>query len=224
MVAGPLMALVPMATLAAILLVVAWNMAEKREFMALAAASKGDAVVLFAAFWLTVLVDLTVGIGVGIVLGALLFMHRMAEAIEIKTDMRLVDEDISDTATARVPYDNARAGDREVVTYRLSGAFFFGAAATVAAVLDGLGATPKVFILDLSGVPFLDATGAYTLENFVRKLSSAGTAVIISGARPPVRKMLDHFHVTEDKARFTETADEAASLAAQLRLLSKDGR
>ncbi len=93
-VAGGLMAYVPLAVLAAVLAIVAWNMAEKREFASLLRASPGDALVLLAAFLLTVFVDLTAGIGVGIVLGSLLFMHRMAEAMAVESKVRLLDEDI----------------------------------------------------------------------------------------------------------------------------------
>src|SRR3954447_18079354 len=85
LVAAPLIALVPLAVLASVLAIVAWNMAEKHEFIGLVRASMGDRVVLLATFLLTVFVDLTTGIGVGVTLGALIFMHRMAHAVDIET-------------------------------------------------------------------------------------------------------------------------------------------
>jgi len=155
--AGGLMSYVPLAALAGVLAIVAWNMAEKREFAVLLRASPGDALVLLAAFLLTVFVDLTAGIGVGIVLGSLLFMHRMAEAMAVDSKVRLLDEDVADDAAPRTPYATARGTDRRIVTYHLNGAFFFGAAATVASVFDRIGDPPAIFILDMTDVPFLDS-------------------------------------------------------------------
>lgn len=215
-VAGGLMAYVPLAVLAAVLAIVAWNMAEKREFASLLRASPGDAVVLLAAFLLTVFVDLTAGIGVGIVLGSLLFMHRMAEAMAVESKVRLLDEDIPDR-DAPTPADADRGSDRRIVTYRLSGAFFFGAAATVASVFDRIGQPPAVFILDVTDVPFLDTTGAYTLETFVHKLERAGTHVVIAGARADVAAALAHFDLKEPRLTLARNL-EAATAAAEARL------
>jgi SulP family sulfate permease len=213
-VAGGLMSYVPLAALAGVLAIVAWNMAEKREFAMLLRASAGDALVLLAAFLLTVFVDLTAGIGVGIVLGSLLFMHRMAEAVAVDSKVRLLEEDVADGADSHGP---ARSSDRRIVTYRLSGAFFFGAAATVASVFDRIGDPPAVFILDLTDVPFLDTTGAYTLENFVHKLERAGTAVVITGLRDSGRQTLAHFGITEPRVTLAASAEEAMR-AAEARL------
>lgn len=215
-VAGGLMAYVPLAVLAAVLAIVAWNMAEKREFASLLRASPGDALVLLAAFLLTVFVDLTAGIGVGIVLGSLLFMHRMAEAMAVESKVRLLDEDIPDR-DAPAPADAGRGRDRRIVTYRLSGAFFFGAAATVASVFDRIGQPPAVFILDVTDVPFLDTTGAYTLETFVHKLERAGTHVVIAGARDSVANALAHFDLKEPRLTLARNLD-AATAAAEARL------
>ncbi len=215
-VAGGLMAYVPLAVLAAVLAIVAWNMAEKREFASLLRASPGDALVLLAAFLLTVFVDLTAGIGVGIVLGSLLFMHRMAEAMAVESKVRLLDEDIADR-DAPAPVDPGRGRDRRIVTYRLSGAFFFGAAATVASVFDRIGQPPAVFILDVTDVPFLDTTGAYTLETFVHKLERAGTHVVVAGARDSVIAALAHFGLKEPRLTLARNLD-AATAAAEARL------
>jgi SulP family sulfate permease len=216
-IAGPLMAYVPLAVLAAVLAIVAWNMAEKRAFMSLIRASRGDAMVLVSTFLLTVFADLTIGIGVGIVLGSLLFMHRMAEAIQIESDIRIIEDDLADADVPRPIYDSHAAADRDVAVYRLNGAFFFGAAATVGAVLDRIGRPPKVFILDMTGVPFLDTTGAYTLETFAHKLEQGGTALIIAGARPPVAATLAHFGLKEPRLTLSETL-ETAKAAADARL------
>jgi SulP family sulfate permease len=211
--AGGLMGYVPLAVLAAVLAIVAWNMAEKREFLALLGASRGDAMVLMSSFLLTVFVDLTVGIGVGIVLGALLFMHRMAEAVEIQGGRQFIEPDLGDATDAAEAYDAARAADREVAIYRLNGAFFFGAAATVSAVFDRIGNPPRIFILDLAAVPFLDTTGAYTLESVIHKLERHGTTVIVSGARPDVAEVLAHFGLKEPRVLMSSSVDSALAAA-----------
>lgn len=215
--AGGLMGFVPLAVLAAVLAIVAWNMAEKREFLALLRASRGDALVLMASFLLTVFVDLTVGIGVGIVLGALLFMHRMAEAVEIQGGRPMIESDMADAPDSAGAYDASRAADRDVAVYRLNGAFFFGAAATVGAVFDRIGDPPRIFILDLAAVPFLDTTGAYTLESFIHKLERNGTTVIISGARSEVAAALAHFGLKEPRVLMSPSV-ETAITAADARL------
>jgi SulP family sulfate permease len=120
-VAAPLVGFIPLASLGAVLAVVAWNMAEKEEFWSLLRSSRGDAVVLLSTFLLTIFVDLVTGIAVGVVLGALLFLHRMAEAVEIDGGRSL--EDIAD-GTDRQRYDPALATNRDVIFYRISGAFF----------------------------------------------------------------------------------------------------
>jgi SulP family sulfate permease len=186
-VAAPLVGFIRLASLGAVLAVVAWNMAEKEEFWSLLRSSRGDAVVLLSTFLLTIFVDLVTGIAVGVVLGALLFLHRMAEAVEIDGGRSL--EDIAD-GTDRQRYDPALATNRDVIFYRISGAFFFGATARVLTVLERLGATPRLLVLDFEDVPLIDSTAAYSLVAFVNKIKRSGTKVIFAAARPPVRRTL----------------------------------
>lgn len=188
--AAPLIAYVPLAALGAVLALVAWNMAEKREFLTLLMASRGDALVLLATFLLTVFVDLTYGIAVGVVLGAFLFIHRMAEAVEVEGGPHIAEADRSDRDQPPSPFGSDVVSADEAIVYRISGAFFFGAAARVASVLERIGATPKTLILDFSDVPLIDSTGAHALENFISMLERAGTHVILAGARRPIRKAL----------------------------------
>jgi SulP family sulfate permease len=120
-----------------------------------------DAIVLLATLLLTIFRDLTEGILVGFALGTALFMHRMSETIRVEGGAPLVNDDKADTANGqRTPYDSALAANSDVVVYRISGAFFFGAAATVGAVLERIADRPKTFVLDFSDVPFLDSTAA----------------------------------------------------------------
>ncbi|MBD0274551.1 MAG: STAS domain-containing protein, partial [Acetobacteraceae bacterium] len=213
LVAAPLAAFVPLAALAAVLAVVAWNMAEKHAFATLLRASRGDAVVLLATFLLVVLRDLTEGILVGFGLGALLFLHRMSQAVEVEHARPVVETDKADTADGadRGPYDPSVAVDRDVVVYRISGAFFFGTAATVAAVLDRLAEHPKAYVIDVSAVPVLDSTAATTIEGFVRKAHRSGAAVYIAGARPPIRRALLLHGVRPPRVRFRTGLAEAVA-------------
>jgi len=208
-VAAPLASFIPLAALGAVLAVVAWNMAEKAEFAGLLRASWGDAIVLMATFLLTIFTDLTIAIATGVTLGAFLFLHRMAEAIEIEGGGPLISEDVADTTGAdRAIYNPNALGD-EATVYRISGAFFFGATAAVSAVLDRIGAHPKVFVLDFSDVPLVDTTAAKALESFVHKLRQSGTSVYFAGARPSVRRTLLAAGLRRPTVRYAATAEDA---------------
>ena len=189
---APLASYIPLAALAAVLVVVAWTMAEKHQFATLLRASRGDAVVLLGTFLLVAFRDLTTGILVGFGVGTLLFLHRMAQAVEVEAARPVVEEDRPDGvgASGRTPYDVGLATDPDVLVYRISGAFFFGAAATVAAVLDRLAEQPKTYVIDFSAVPVLDSTAAATIEGFVRKAHRRGAAVWIAGARRSIVALL----------------------------------
>lgn len=209
--AAPLASFIPLSALAAVLATVAWNMAEKHQFATLLRASKGDAVVLLATFLLVVFRDLTEGILVGFGIGVLVFLQRMAEAVEVEQPHLLPEVDLPDTANGngRVPYDPALATDPDVVVYRISGAFFFGAAATVAAALDRIAEHPKAYVIDFSAVPVLDSTAAATIEGFVRKAHRYHAATYIAGARPAIRRVLLTHGVRPPRARFKPTVAEA---------------
>ncbi len=186
MVAMPLVAYIPLAALAGVLVVVAWAMADKAEFGLLLRTSVADAVVLLSTFVLTIFVDLLTGIAVGVLLGSFLFMHRMAEAIDVKGGAKFVRDDVADTENNRPAYRD-QAMPRDVMVYRISGAFFFGATARVNLILDRVVNPPRVFILDFSDVPFIDITASAALERFVQRLHKAGTKVYFAGVRPQVR-------------------------------------
>ncbi len=213
--AAPLASYIPLATLAAVLATVAWNMAEKHEFATLLRASRGDAVVLLATFLLTIFRDLTEGIIVGFGLGTLLFMHRMAEAVAVETMRPVVEEDVPDSVRAqgRQPYDASIATDPDVVVYRISGAFFFGAAASVANVLERIAEHPRAYVVDFSEVSVLDSTAASTIEGFVRKAHRAGVLLFISGARPAVRRVLLTHGVRPPRVRFRVNLTDAVAMA-----------
>jgi SulP family sulfate permease len=216
LIAAPLASLIPLASLAAVLVVVAWNMAEKHEFAVLLRASRGDAVVLLTTFLLVVFRDLTEGILVGFGIGALLFLHRMAQAVEIDHPALLGEEDHADDAGDRGPYDVALATDPDILVYRITGAFFFGAAGAVAAALDRIGEHPKAYVIDFSGVPVLDSTAAATIAGFARDARRHQAAVFVSGARPVVRRLLLMHGVRPPDVRFRTTIARAVVAARRL--------
>ncbi len=214
-VAAPLAAFIPLAALAAVLAVVAWNMAEKHQFVTLLRASRGDAVVLLATFLLVVFRDLTEGILVGFALGTLLFMHRMARAVEVEQSKPILEEDVADAQNGnrRRPYDVALSTDPDIVVYRISGAFFFGAAATVAAALDRIGEHPKAYVIDFSAVSVIDSTAAATIEGFTRKARRHHALVYVAGALPAVRRNLRMHGVRPPDVRLARNLDDATAAA-----------
>ncbi len=188
LIAAPLLGFVPLAALAGVLVMVAWNMAEKEEFATLLRASRGDAAVLLATFLLTIFYDLTTGILVGFSMGALLFLHRLAESVRV--DHGVVESVLDAPDEDRERYDAALASDRDVVVFRISGAFFFGAAAGVAAALDRIAERPKAYVIDFAAVPILDTSAAATIVAFAARAARHGALVVITGAGRPVLRTL----------------------------------
>ncbi len=197
---APLAVYIPLASLAAILMVVAWNMSEIHKIRHLMSAPVGDRVLLLLTLGLTVAVDLTVAIGVGVVLAAILFMHRMAENAGV--DHPEAEEDPS--ARALLP------PGVEVFTVR--GPLFFGAAARISEVLDQIGQPPRVFILRMEDVPLVDATGVAALEDFVRRCKSSGTKVILSGLKAQPLDVMRRMGFGADPGRVAFTPDFADAL------------
>ncbi|WP_029583402.1 SulP family inorganic anion transporter [Bradyrhizobium sp. URHD0069] len=212
LIAAPLASYIPLAALASVLVIVAWNMAEKQEFATLIRSSRGDATVLLATFLLTIFRDLTEGILVGFALGAVLFINRMAQMTGIEADSPLVTEDRADDGNGdRVPYDASLAADPDVLVYRITGAFFFGAASTVGTVLDSIADTRKAFVVDFAAVPFLDSTAANAMSRVATKAKRQGIRLYITGASPTVRRALLTHGVRPPRARFRETIARAVA-------------
>ncbi len=211
LVAAPLASFIPLAALAGVLAVVAWNMVERHAFATLLRASWGDAMVLLVTFGLTIFRDLTEGILAGLVLGVMLFIHRMSEAISVETDSSFVAGDRADSEGARERYDASLAANPDVVVYRLSGAFFFGAAATVGSVLDRIADRRRAFVLDFEDVPFLDSTAANAIAAAVTRAERNGITPVLTGLRPQIRETLKVHGVAEPRVRFAPTVDEAVA-------------
>ncbi|HTB04342.1 MAG TPA: SulP family inorganic anion transporter [Bradyrhizobium sp.] len=209
LIAAPLASYIPLAALAAVLVVVAWNMAEKQEFATLIRSSRGDATVLLATFLLTIFRNLTEGIVVGFALGAVLFINRMAQMTGIESETPLATVDRADDDGDRVPYDVSLAADPDVLVYRITGAFFFGAASTVGTVLDSIADTRKAFVVDFAAVPFLDSTAANAMSRVAAKAKRQNIRLFITGASPTVRRVLLTHGVIPPRARYRETIARA---------------
>jgi SulP family sulfate permease len=211
LIAAPLASYIPLAALASVLVVVAWNMAEKHEFATLIRSSCGDATVLLATFLLTIFRSLTEGILVGFALGAVLFINRMAQMTGIEAATPLATGDKADRDDDREPYDSGLAADPDVLVYRISGAFFFGAASTVGAVLDSIADSRKAFVVDFAAVPFLDSTAANAMSRVATKAQRQGIRLFITGASPTVRRALLTHGVRPPRARYRETIARAVA-------------
>jgi sulfate permease, SulP family len=172
LVAGKLISHVPMAALAAILLVVAWGMSEVERFKTLLQMEAGDRALLLLTFGLTVLVDLTVAIGVGITLASLLFMARMSDTAGLLPDELSLDDP---TQRAALP--------KGVEVFRFAGPMFFGVAREMLDALRRTGRSPKTIILRMELVPYIDSSGASALEAFVRQAHGEGTKLILCDLR-----------------------------------------
>ncbi|WP_137930183.1 SulP family inorganic anion transporter [Mesorhizobium comanense] len=209
--AAPLASYIPLAALAGVLAVVCWNMFEKQAFATLLRASRGDALVLMATFLIVVFRDLTEGIVVGFALGAILFIDRMAKSVAVEAD--LAQDDVADAVDGG--YDSSQASDADTVVYRISGAFFFGAASTVGSVLDRIADQRRNFILDCSAVPLFDSTAANVIESAARKANRAGVRFVISGASPRIRRMLINHGVKRPLVTYAASVRDARAQLAQ---------
>jgi SulP family sulfate permease len=194
--AAPLMRDVPLAILASVLLVVAWNMAEIEHVKHLLHGPVGDRIVLIVTFALTVVADLTVAIEVGVVLAAFLFMHRMSEVVEIESGRKLVEDDEADVTSRTQPEQRDQLPEG-VEAFQISGPLFFAVANRLDDVLDQFALRPKLFILRLRRVPLMDASGAQAIRQFLDRADKLGIKVFFSGLQPQPHQVLMSMHVLE---------------------------
>jgi sulfate permease, SulP family len=199
LVLAPWMRYIPLAALAAVLLVVAWNMAELESFKHLMQGPLGDRAVLLLTFVLTVMFDLTVAIEVGLVLAAFLFMHRMSEVVAIGSDVSLLDEDVDDFVQGMQPNQRTQLPEG-VEVFQVSGPLFFAVANRLDEVLNQFPKPPRVFILRMRAVPLIDASGVTALRQLLRRCARSGTRVILSGLREQPRSILIQMGIKPDGA------------------------
>lgn len=212
-----LMAYVPMAALAAILFVVAWGMGEIDRFIALLRMPNSDRAVLLLTFGLTVLVDLTVAIGVGVTLASLLFMARMSETVQLDNGNAPDPDDDLDDLSQR---DDLPPG---VEVFRINGPVFFGVAGELLDAMRKIGRTPKVIILRMRLVPMLDASGVTMIEEFIEQARVSGAKIILSGVQPQPQEMLGRIGLVENDVAgvyFESNYKASLELAEKLTLIT----
>ncbi len=198
---APLVAYLPMAALAALLLIVAKNMSEARHFVRLVRiAPRSDVIVLLTCFGLTVLFDMVVAVSVGVMLAALLFMRRMAVLTKVTLDTEL-------TTKHDLPPG--------VRLYEIAGPMFFGAANVALGTLETIGAEARVVIIDMRHVPVVDATGLVALESIVARFRTSQRKTILSGLQPGVADAFDRAGIKRVPGRvaFAPDVETAISMA-----------
>ncbi len=191
---APAVGQIPLAALSAVLIMVAWNMSEVAHVRHLLRAPLGDVAVLFTAFFLTVLVDLTTAVEVGMILAALLFMKRMSDLSHVVTLAPLLQQEEGEFSEKSDPDAISRKQvPQGVEVYEIDGPFFFGVADHLKDILHNMAAPPKVFILRMRKVPVLDASGLHALSELYLKCKRDRTTLILSGVKGQPAKSLKKF-------------------------------
>ncbi|MDD4731493.1 MAG: SulP family inorganic anion transporter [Desulfovibrio sp.] len=210
---APLASAIPLASLAAVLMVVAWDMSELHRIRRLLFAPKADSLVMLISFGLTVFVDLTVAVEVGVVLAALLFMKRMSELTGIQSlDTGLPEEDVIDRHNGR----------EKVVVYEISGPMFFGMAQRFMDVMRFTRKRPEKLVLCMRLVPTIDATGLEALETVIQRAQAQGIQVLLSGVNPSIREIMRRLGT--DKLVGEENIFPDFSVAVSETLLKEEDR
>ena len=185
----PLAAYIPMSCLAGVLVIVSYNMSGWRTFMQLMKNPKSDVIVLLITFFLTVVFDLTIAIEVGLLIACLLFMKRMAESTQIKV---IADEiDPNDETDAEVHEEHLIIPEG-VEVYEINGPYFFGIANKFEELMAAMENHPKVRVIRMRRVPFIDSTGIHNLQNLCEMSHREGTHIVLSGVTPNVYSVLEH--------------------------------
>lgn len=203
---APLVSYVPMASLAGLLLVVAWNMSEVRHFLNIVRiAPRSDVAVLFICFFLTVVFDMVIAVSFGVVLAALLFMRRTAEL----THSRILEGTRGESEYELLP---------GVAVYEIAGPLFFGAAQNAMGAIGSFAPDTRVVVLALGGVPSIDATGFVALESAIRRLGTSKKSVILAGPLPQPRSVFDRANLPKHHGHvhFAETLERGLVLAREL--------
>lgn len=189
----PLAKYIPMACLAGVLVIVSYGMCGWRSFLSLMKNPKSDVTVLLITFFLTIIFDLTVAIEVGLIIACLLFMKRMSETTDVKLIMDEIHEE-SDMIKGNLEHLTIPKG---VEVYEINGPYFFGAGNRFEEIMASFGDRPKVRIIRMRKVPFVDSTGIHNLTNLCGMSKKEGIEIVLSGVRPNV-------HASLEKAGFNE--------------------
>ena len=184
----PLAQYIPMACLAGVLVVVSYGMSGWRSFLAMMRNPKSDVTVLLLTFFLTIIFDLTIAIEVGLICACLLFMRRMAETTEVRA---IIDEiDLNEDADMEKGNLEHLTIPEHVEVYEINGPYFFGAGNRFEDIMARYGQRPKVRIIRMRKVPFIDSTGLHNLENLCLMSQKEGIIIVLSGVNPKVESVL----------------------------------
>ena len=186
----PLASYIPMACLAGVLVIVSYNMSGWRTFRELMKNPKSDITVLLITFFLTVIFDLTIAIEVGLVIACLLFMRRMAETTQIKVIAGEIDP--NDESDMQLSDEEHLVIPENVEVYEINGPYFFGIANKFEDLMANMDDHPKVRVIRMRRVPFIDSTGIHNLQTLCEMSRREGTNIVLSGVTPNVHAVLEH--------------------------------
>ena len=184
----PLAKYIPMACLAGVLVVVSYGMCGWRSFIALMKNPKSDVTVLLITFFLTIIFDLTIAIEVGLIIACLLFMKRMSETTDVKVIMDEIDP--NDESDIKLENNEHLIIPDGVEVYEINGPYFFGAGNRFEEIMASFGDRPKVRIIRMRKVPFVDSTGIHNLTNLCIMSQKEGIQIVLSGVNPKVHAVL----------------------------------
>ena len=212
----PLAQYIPMACLAGVLVVVSYGMSGWRSFLAMMRNPKSDVTVLLLTFFLTIIFDLTVAIEFGLVCACLLFMRRMAETTEVHAILNEIDLN-EDADMERGNLEHLTI-PKHVEVYEINGPYFFGAGNRFEDIMARYGRHPKVRIIRMRKVPFIDSTGLHNLQNMCLMSQKEGITVVLSGVNPKVEEVLkrNHFEQLLGEENICNHIDLALARARQI--------
>ena len=212
----PLAQYIPMACLAGVLVVVAYGMSGWRSFLAMMRNPKSDVTVLLLTFILTIIFDLTIAIEFGLICACLLFMRRMAETTDVHAVLDEIDlNDDADMERGNLEHLTIPEG---VEVYEINGPYFFGAGNRFEDIMARYGSHPKVRIIRMRKVPFIDSTGLHNLENMCLMSQKEGVTVVLSGVNPKVEAVLkrNNFNQLLGEANICNHIDLALARAREI--------
>lgn len=212
---APYAKLIPMACLAGILVVVAYHMSEWRQFRSLLKGNKSDIMILLVTFFLTVIFDLVIAIEIGIVLSSFVLMKRMSDTTTVKP----ANDIFEDPANSDILFEEEMPVlPKDVKMYEIQGPLFFGATQTFQDTMSRLQDNPKVLILRMRHVPFIDATGIYRLTEIIKKFAEQKTAIILSGVNENVLRELEKRNIYSvlKKENLTDSIENASLRAFEI--------
>lgn len=186
---GPLVGLIPMPCLAAVLIIVAYNMSGWRTFVSLYKGPKSDFAVLMTTFVLTVIFDLTIAIEIGLLLAVVLFLKRTSESVEIRHFQDEIDP--NQELDIQINSEEKLTIPEGVDVYEIDGPYFFGIANKFEEVMSRISQKPKVRIIRMRRVPFMDSTGIHNLEVLIQQSQKEGVQIVLSGVNTQVRTALE---------------------------------